>query len=342
MTTAITLNPLHEAHDEPSHVERKTRLQAIEAALSESGLRDELLTLPTTPATDSQLQAVHDRRLIETVRWTSTQDNAWFGVDTYTTRQTWDAACMSAGAAIAAVDAVAEGRADNAFSLSRPPGHHATPSQPMGFCFFNNVAVAARHAFLRHGVSRVAIIDFDVHHGNGTQDCFYDDSTVFFCSTHASPLYPGTGGEGEVGVEDGYGTTLNLPLPYRTGDMGFAQLYDKVVLPAVRRYSPEMILVSAGYDAHWDDPLGPLSLSITGYGMLTQRLMALADELCGGRIVFVLEGGYSLPALAGGVVATLQTMLGRNTVDDPLGPANTAEPDLTTFIRRTLDRHPIF
>lgn len=181
-----------------------------------------------------------------------------------------------------------------------------------------------------------------MHHGNGTQDCFYDDSTVFFCSTHASPLYPGTGGEGEVGVEDGYGTTLNLPLPYRTGDMGFVQLYDKVLLPAVRRYSPEMILVSAGYDAHWDDPLGPLSLSITGYGMLTQRLMALADELCGGRIVFVLEGGYSLPALAGGVVATLQTMLGRSTVDDPLGPANTAEPDLTTLIRRTLDRHPIF
>lgn len=342
MTTAITLNPLHEAHDEATHVERKTRLQAIEAALDASGLRPELLTLPVVPATNAQLLAVHEQRLIDTIHWTTSQDDAWFGMDTYTTRHTWEAARMSAGAAISAVDAVATGRVHNAFALSRPPGHHATPSQPMGFCFFNNIAVAARHAFMHHGIARLAIIDFDVHHGNGTQDCFYDDSTVLFCSSHASPLYPGTGSEHEVGLEDGYGTTLNIPLPYRTGDMGFRMLYDQVITPAVRRYRPEMILVSAGYDAHWDDPLGPLSLSVSGYTAITQRLVALANELCNGKIVMILEGGYSLPALSGSVLASLRVLLGHAPAPDPLGPADTAEPDLTTVIRRILDRHPIF
>ena len=342
MTTAITLNSLHAAHDEADHVERKTRLQAIESALHASGLYHDLLELPVAPATETQILAVHDHRLLEQVRWTTTQDNAWFGMDTYTTRGTYAAAMMSAGAAIEAVDAVASGRADNAFSLSRPPGHHATPSQPMGFCMFNNVAVAARHAFMRHGIARIAIVDFDVHHGNGTQDCFYDDGTVLFCSSHAWPLYPGSGADGEVGLEDGYGATLNMPLPYRTGDMGFAMLYDQVLLPAIRRFEPEMILVSAGYDAHWDDPLGPLSLSIDGYTQISRRLVGLADELCAGKIVFVLEGGYSLPALAGGVLASLRVLLGEPPAPDPLGPANTAEPDLTSLIHRLRDRHPLF
>ncbi|MFN8501116.1 histone deacetylase [Kouleothrix sp.] len=342
MTTAVSFNTQHEGHDEPSHVERKTRLQAIEAALDASGLRPDLLELPAEPASEAQILAVHSRRLLDMVRWTASQDDAWFGMDTYTTRDTWHAALMSAGAAIAAVDAVAAGRASNAFAFTRPPGHHATPGQPMGFCFFNNVAVAARHALQNHGLGRLAIVDFDVHHGNGTQDCFYDDGTVLFCSTHASPLYPGTGSEGEAGIEDGYGATLNLPLPYRTGDMGFTQLFDQVLLPALRRFEPQMLLVSAGYDAHWDDPLGPLSLSIAGYAALTERLVALAGELCGGKIALVLEGGYSLPALSGGALASLRALMGRAPAADPLGPALTAEPDISALIRRALDRHPIF
>ena len=337
MTTAVSFNTQHEGHDEPSHVERKTRLQAIEAALDASGLRPDLLELPAEPASEAQILAVHSRRLLDMVRWTASQDDAWFGMDTYTTRDTWHAALMSAGAAIAAVDAVAAGRASNAFAFTRPPGHHATPGQPMGFCFFNNVAVAARHALQNHGLGRLAIVDFDVHHGNGTQDCFYDDGTVLFCSTHASPLYPGTGSEGEAGIEDGYGATLNLPLPYRTGDMGFTQLFDQVLLPALRRFEPQMLLVSAGYDAHWDDPLGPLSLSIAGYAALTERLVALAGELCGGKIALVLEGGYSLEHVAFANLAIAEALAG-------LAPAIPADPleldvprGLRAFEREAID-----
>lgn len=342
MTTAITFNPLQHTHDDPTHVERMTRLQAITAALDASGLRADLLELPATPADDQQILAVHERRLLEAVRWAATQDGAWFGMDTYTTRGTFAAAQMSAGAAITAVDAVVSGRAANAFALARPPGHHATPSQPMGFCFFNNVAIAARQAMLKHAIARIAIVDIDVHHGNGTQDCFYDDGTVLFCSTHAAPLYPGTGNEREMGREAGYGATLNIPLPYRTGDIGFAQVFDQLIAPAIRRFGPELILVSAGYDAHWDDPLGPLTLSISGFGATVRGLAGLAGELCGGRLALILEGGYSLPALSGGVVESLRALLGQAPGPDPLGASGSPEPDLTALIRRVRDRHPLF
>jgi acetoin utilization deacetylase AcuC-like enzyme len=342
MTTAIINNPLQATHDEPSYVECAARMDAILAALDASGLRADLLELAAQPASEAQMLAVHERRLLEVVRAAASRGPHWLTPDTYIRPGSWDAARMAAGAAAAAVDAVWSGQASNAFALIRPPGHHATPSQPMGFCLLNNIAIAARYALDALGIERVAIVDFDVHHGNGTQDCFYDDGRVFFCSTHAWPFYPNTGAADEMGVEDGYGTTLNLPLPYRTGDTSFQLLYDQVVLPALRRFAPQLILVSAGYDAHWDDPLGPLSLSINGYAALTQRLVALANELCGGKLVLVLEGGYSLPALAGGVLASLRVLLGRDPGPDPLGPASHAEPDISLLIRRMRDRHPIF
>jgi len=342
MTTAIINNPLQAAHDQPSHVERTARMDAIVAALDTSGLRADLAELAPQPASEAQILAVHQPRMLEFVRVAASRGPQWLGADTYIMPGSWDAARMAAGAAVMAVEAVVSGQVSNAFALIRPPGHHATPSQPMGFCLLNTIAIAARHALDSLEIERVAIVDFDVHHGNGTQDCFYDDGRVLFCSTHAAPLYPGTGAADDVGVEDGYGATLNLPLPYQTGDAGFQLLYDQVVLPALRRFSPQLILVSAGYDAHWDDPLGPLSLSINGYAALTQRLLALADELCDGKIVLVLEGGYSPRALAGGVLASLRVLLGRAPGDDPLGPASQAEPDIATLIRRVRDRHPIF
>jgi acetoin utilization deacetylase AcuC-like enzyme len=342
MTTAIITNPLHTLHDEPSHEEQAARLQAIEAAIDASGLRADLVELAAVEVTEAQILAVHQPMLLEIVRATARHGPSWIGMDTYTTPGSWDAARMAAGAALRATQAVVAGQVSNAFALIRPPGHHATPSQPMGFCLLNNIAIAARHATNVLGVERVAIVDFDVHHGNGTQDCFYDDGQVFFCSAHAWPLYPGTGAADEAGIESGYGTTLNLPLPYGTGDLGFGMLFDQVVLPALRSFSPQLILVSAGYDAHWDDPLGPLSLSISGFAGLTQRLTTLASDICAGKIVFILEGGYSKPALAGGVVASLRVLLGRDPGDDPLGPAGGAEPDISTLIRRACDRHPIF
>jgi acetoin utilization deacetylase AcuC-like enzyme len=248
---------------------------------------------------------------------------------------------MATGAALVALQAVTEQQATNAFALIRPPGHHATATRSMGFCLLNHIAIAAQYAIQKLDLRRVAIVDYDVHHGNGTQDIFYEDPRVLYISTHANPLYPGTGMEQETGAGPGVGLTLNLPLPYGTGDLAFAQLYDQVVIPAIRRFEPEIILVSAGFDGHWNDPLGPLSLSVAGYAHITQRLVDLAGELCEGRIMLSLEGGYNEEALGACVVATLQVLLGRDPGIDPLGPAGTREPDLTPLISRIIRQHPL-
>jgi acetoin utilization deacetylase AcuC-like enzyme len=341
MRTAIAINPRHAAHDEPQHVEQAARLHAITAALNASGLRSALLEVPARPATEAQLRAVHTEQMIELVRWTATRPRSWIDHDTYTTSASWDAALMAAGTTLAVVDAVVNGSARNGFALVRPPGHHATRAESMGFCLFNNVAIAARYAIDHLGITRAAIIDFDVHHGNGTQDIFYEDDRVFFCSTHASPLYPGTGAEREIGSGKGRGTTMNLPLPHGVGDAGFARLFDDVVIPALWRYRPELILVSAGYDAHWADPLGPLTLSVAGYAALTRRLKETAEEVCDGRIALVLEGGYNLKALAASVLACLEVLANDDPVVDPFGPSNEPEPDISALIARMHQNHPL-
>ncbi len=341
MRTAISINPRHAAHDDPQHVEQAARLHAITAALNASGLRSSLLEVTARSATEAHLRAVHTAQMIELVRWSATRPRSWIDHDTYTTSASWDAALMAAGTTMAVVEAVVSGSARNGFALVRPPGHHATPAESMGFCLFNNVAVAARYAINHLGIGRVAIVDFDVHHGNGTQDIFYEDDCVFFCSTHASPLYPGTGAEREIGSGKGRGTTLNLPLPHGVGDAGFARLFNEVVIPAILRYRPDLILVSAGYDGHWADPLGPLTLSVAGYAALTTRLMEAAEEVCNGRIVLVLEGGYHVRALAASVMACLEVLANESTVVDPLGPAGKPEPDVSALIARMRQNHPL-
>ncbi len=336
MPTAIVTNPDHGSHDEACHVEQAARLQAIEKAIDLSGLRPDLVALTARPATQEQILAVHHQRVLDLVR-RATSQQLWIDQDTYTTPESLYAALTAAGGAVQAIDAVLSGKAQNAFALGRPPGHHATPTRSMGFCLFNNIAVAARYACTAYGLERVAIIDYDVHHGNGTQDIFLNDKRVLFCSTHAAPLYPGTGTEHEIGV----GTTLNLPLAYGTGDTGFERLYDEVLAPALRHFQPQLIMVSAGYDGHWADPLGPLTLSVAGYAGLTQRLRTLAEELCGGKIVLVLEGGYDRDALGACVVASLRVLMGRDPGMDPLGLSNQREPDVSALIERTLHTHPL-
>lgn len=347
--TVILTDPSFDAHDWHGHVEQAARLQAVRRALAASGLHNDLQHQLPRPAPDEALEAVHQPQLLRRVRQLASYGGGQFDSDTYVTADSWEVAALAAGAAVGAVEAVAGRRARNAFALVRPPGHHATPGRAMGFCLINNIAVAARYAQRALGVGRVAIVDYDVHHGNGTQDIFYDDPSVLFCSTHAAPFYPGTGALGEMGERGGaagppaYGATLNAPLPFGTGDRGYARVFDAAIAPALRRFRPELILVSAGFDAHWSDPLGPMLLSVSGYARLNQTLLALADELCGGRLVMVLEGGYNLDALGACVVASLRQLLGRAPGHDPIGEVESPEPlpEIERVIESLTARHPL-
>jgi acetoin utilization deacetylase AcuC-like enzyme len=226
--------------------------------------------------------------------------------DTSLSPGTLDAALRTAGAATQAVDEVMTGQVRNAFSSMRPPGHHAERAKAMGFCFFNNAAIAARHAQKAHGAERVAIVDWDVHHGNGTQEIFWSDPSVLFCSTHQMPLYPGTGATSECGEHD---TIVNTPL--RAGDGGdiFREAFDVAILPRVEAFRPDLILISAGFDAHWRDPLADLQLTEADFAWATQKLMDIADRRCGGRVVSLLEGGYDLEGLARSTAAHVKALM---------------------------------
>ncbi|RJO68870.1 MAG: histone deacetylase, partial [Myxococcales bacterium] len=230
--------------------------------------------------------------------------------DTSATAHSFEAACAAVGGGIALIDAVLDGRVDNGFALPRPPGHHALPHRSMGFCLFNNIAIAAEHLVRRRGQKRVAVVDFDVHHGNGTQDAFYERPDVLFCSSHQWPFYPGSGRAQEIGEGAGQGFTLNMPLPYGVEDEPFLGLWTRGVIPVLKEYAPEFILVSAGYDAHRADPIGGMQLTSELYGRLSKTLVETAQEVCGGRIVFFLEGGYHLQALAESVAYGVRALLG--------------------------------
>lgn len=318
--TAYCYDPFNLRHHLDGHPENRQRLAGAWQLLQADGILDALLAVPAVAATDEQLLRVHTRRHLETVARAAALE-AHLDADTYVARDSERAARLAAGGLCQVVDAVLTGRARNGFALVRPPGHHATPDRAMGFCLYNNVAVAARFAQAEHGVARVLIVDFDVHHGNGTQDAFYADGSVLFFSTHQYPYYPGTGHWREAGQGPGAGTTVNVPFPPGVGDQGYAEAFDRVLLPIARRFAPELILVSAGFDAHWNDPLAGMQLTIPGYADLVARLMALADETCGGRLVFTLEGGYHLQVLAHCILNTLRQLSGASrAISDPLGP----------------------
>jgi len=245
----------------------------------------------------------------------------------------------AAGGTLAATEAVLRGEIDSAFCFVRPPGHHATPDRPMGFCLFNNVAVATARALEEPGIDRVAIIDIDVHHGNGTQDIFYDDPRVLYFSTHQFPHYPGTGHWTEIGSGDGEGATTNVPLPAGSGDDTYRRCYTEICAPAVRRFRSQFIFVSAGFDAHFADPLAGILLSARGYYNIATLIRELAGELCEGRLVYALEGGYDLTAIAWSARACVDTLLGNPFAEDPLGagpavPGTDIEPLLVEVKRQ--------
>jgi acetoin utilization deacetylase AcuC-like enzyme len=238
--------------------------------------------------------------------------------------KSYEAALYAAGGVLVAVEAVMKGEVDNAFALVRPPGHHAIHDRAMGFCIFNNVAIAAKFALSKFNLSRVLIADFDVHHGNGTEDAFYADPEVLYFSTHQYPFYPGTGWMDETGTGEGEGTTVNFPMAAGWGDEEYLRAFNEVLVPVARRFQPQLILVSAGFDAHWADQLANMKVTITGFAQMAMILKELAAELCQGRLVFTLEGGYNLRVVAFSIKAIFDVLLGNSEIDDPLGKASMA------------------
>jgi acetoin utilization deacetylase AcuC-like enzyme len=305
-------------HDPGPHPEQPARIVAIERALEDRQWLG-LERRKSPPASRAQLEAVHPPQLVSGIEELCASGGGAIDADTVVSPGSWAAALHSAGGAVAVVDSLLGSSGDGprlAASVHRPPGHHAEIDRSMGFCLFNNVAVAARHARDAYGVQRIFILDFDVHHGNGTQDVFYATDEVLFASIHQRPLYPGTGAAGETGIGQGVGHTVNLPVPSGSGDAVFGSLVEHVAVPLARAYAPGLILVSAGFDAHADDPLAGCEVTDAGYATMGASVRALADELDIG-IGVVLEGGYDLGALARGLVATLEVMASQGPVGAP-------------------------
>jgi acetoin utilization deacetylase AcuC-like enzyme len=324
MTTAYVTHPRFTEHHLPEHPEHAGRIRAVWRRLGETGLAARMHGLDVQPVTAEQILAMHTRDYLDVLqRISSLGRTVRLDADTYANPTSYAVACLSAGAVCTAVDAVLRGDADNALAVVRPPGHHAMPDHGMGFCLLGNIAIAAADARRRHQLERILIFDYDVHHGNGTEAMFYDDPSVLFVSTHQYPLYPGTGALEDIGVGAGVGTTANMPIPGGHGDDSYAALFEQVVWPLVDRFRPQLILVSAGFDAHWADPLAGMRLSLNGFAHLSSELMRMADQHCGGKIVFVMEGGYNLDALSDGVCNLARVLLG-DAPEDPLGPAASA------------------
>lgn len=325
MTTACLTDRSFNQHDFPGHPEHAGRIEAVWEQLDASGLSEQLLHIAPTAASDEQILAAHTLdHLLRLMAVAGGERTVRLDPDTYALPLSLDVARLAAGAVIRAVDAALRARAENALAIVRPPGHHATADRAMGFCLLNNVAIAARHAQSAPGIEKVLILDYDVHHGNGTNDIFYADPSVCFISIHQSPFYPGTGALDEIGAGAGRGYTLNIPLAGGQGDASYRRLFDEVVRPAVERFNPDLMLISAGFDAHWVDPLAGMQLTLGGYDYLARECIRLAERLCDGRIVFVMEGGYDLPALANGWVNIARALLGQDGVSDPYGEARSA------------------
>ncbi|UCD56735.1 MAG: histone deacetylase [Candidatus Hydrogenedentota bacterium] len=310
--TGLVYHPIYMEHLPGSwHPERPERLTAIVQAIEEAGLKDILLNLTPSACPREYLAAVHTERLIRSIESLCGPTTQHIDADTAVSEKSFEAALFAAGAGIVAADSIMTNKVDNAFCAVRPPGHHAESDRAMGFCLFNNVAIATRYLQRVRGIEKVLIIDWDVHHGNGTQDIFYDDPTVLYFSSHQYPHYPGTGSMQEGGSGKGETFTINAPLRAGCGDREYQQVYTKMLPPVADTFKPDFVMVSAGFDAHRDDPLASMQLTEEGFAWLTQMAVDMARKHCGGRLISMLEGGYDLRALSASVVAHLEVLCGR-------------------------------
>jgi acetoin utilization deacetylase AcuC-like enzyme len=316
----------------PGHPERLERAEVMQVVASEFRQRGGEVREPRL-ATEDELARVHDREYIALIGETAGRATA-LDLDTFTSPDSYEVALLAAGAALSSVDHVLGAGGTRALAMVRPPGHHAERNRAMGFCLFNNIAIAAAHA-RASGLDRVAVVDFDVHHGNGTQWAFYDDPSVLFVSSHQYPYYPGTGAASDIGTGRGLGFTINLPLEAGATDADYDLVYTSVALPVLRHFRPELILISAGFDAFVDDPLGGMRATADGFARLTALLAEVADECCGGRIVAVTEGGYDLAGLAASLRAVTAVLGGEMTLEqceasDGAAPRGRASIDAVT------------
>jgi acetoin utilization deacetylase AcuC-like enzyme len=309
MKTAFFFDDVFKEHSNGQfHPERPERIDAIREALQRDGLWDALDHLPFEAASEADLQMCHTAEHVEFIRDLAQSGGGSIDGDTGVTSASFDVVARGVGAAIKAVDCVLSSTHNNAFVAARPPGHHATPNRAMGFCLFNTVAIAARHAQRTHKISRVAILDWDVHHGNGTQDIFYEDHSVFFMSVHQSPLYPGTGDANEIGSGMGQGTTLNFPLRRGSGIESYGPVWERAG-HLLDDFAPELVLISAGFDAHRDDPLGGMELKAQDFAQLMRTTKQWANHWCDGKIICVLEGGYNFNALGDSTSAVIKELM---------------------------------
>ncbi len=331
--SAAVITPKFLKHDPGEfHPESPDRLKVL-IDLTRELEGKELRILHPRAATREEIEACHSSRLIDLIRSTTETNRTALDGDTVTCSDSYETALLAAGGYLKLLDSIAAGEFQNGFALVRPPGHHAMRDRAMGFCLFNSVAIGAEHLKRRYGAKRILIMDWDVHHGNGTQDAFYQDPSVLYISTHQYPFYPGTGAMGETGEGKGEGTTVNIPLPAGCGDAEYLQVFKEIVVPVAEKYEPDWILVSAGFDSHLRDPLGSMRVTVQGFEFMASALLKLAQNSAAGRIAFLLEGGYNLYALKESVAVVLKTMTG---AQQSQLPASTAGVKVETLIREIL------
>ncbi|MEX0999309.1 MAG: histone deacetylase [Thermodesulfobacteriota bacterium] len=331
----IVLDKLYVDHDNgPGHPETYERILAIVDMLNYTNMMNEVVRITPRDATKEEITLVHTPEHYDKIASTKGKQRVFLDADTTTCSVSFDAALRAAGGTIAAIDSVLSGEVDRAFPIVRPPGHHAEADRPMGFCLFNNVAVGAAYLTQVKGLERVLVIDWDVHHGNGTQHIFEDSSKVLYFSSHQFPFYPGTGAAEEVGTGDGKGYTVNVPMEPGMGDNEFIKIFQEILKPIIEQYKPEFILVSAGFDIFFEDPLGGMKVTPEGFAKLTRQLTDQADRVCNGKIIFLLEGGYNLDGLWISTKEMLEELLDKKRSEYDIGDAETKADDLIENIKK--------
>lgn len=332
--TGIVRSDLFLEHDPGEwHPESPKRLEAIHELLDKSDITG-LKVIDPRPATREEITLIHTPAHYDRIEKTKGKAQSYLDADTQTSARSFEAALAAAGGLIDLVDKVIKGELDNGFALVRPPGHHAEPHTPMGFCLFNNIAVAAAWALQEHDLSRIMIIDWDLHHGNGTQSAFYTDPDVLYVSTHLFPFYPGSGSLSEIGIDRGKGYTINVPMKPMHNDDDYTAIFQQIVNPLIHCYKPELILVSAGFDIHKSDPMQGMALTPAGFAAMTHILKKAAEEVCGGKLVFTLEGGYDFIGEAISVEKMLQILSGNTNNGSQLAATQPQGPSVINQVRK--------